>query len=605
MFHISELKEIFLMFPAKDKRKLYLVIVTQVLLSFLDLAGIAAIGILGSVAVYGIQSKVTGNNVTKVLEILNIDTFPFQRQVAFLGMIAVIIFLSKTVVSIYLTRKTLLFLSRRGALIASNLVSSLFSKSISGINKFTHQELIYAISNGIDVMTVRVIGSAITLISDIALLTVIFIGLLILNFSSSILVILVFTVLVTITNKFLKARAFTFGSNEALYGVESNEKISEILNTYRESVVKGRRKYYIDNIKSLKYKLAEATAMRNYLPNLNKYIMETTVIVGALLISGFQFILNDALHAISNLTIFLAAITRIAPAVLRIQQGLLFINSGLGTVERTLEIIKISAVGSDQEVVDSLPDFEYEGFTGSININNLNFTYGAESDFELSEINFTILPGQHLAISGSSGAGKTTLVDIILGVLDPTSGSIEISGTDPLSAFLRWPGATAYVPQDIVITEGTVWQNVALGFDFDPTHESYIWEALKLSHLDEYVKNLPEGLMTKVGERGHKLSGGQRQRLGIARALFTKPKLLVLDEATSALDGETEADIAEAIKSLKGSTTVLLIAHRLSSVRNADAVIFMENGKLLASGTFEAVRRIAPNFDKQANLMGL
>jgi ABC-type multidrug transport system fused ATPase/permease subunit len=174
-----------------------------------------------------------------------------------------------------------------------------------------------------------------------------------------------------------------------------------------------------------------------------------------------------------------------------------------------------------------------------------------------------------------------------------------------LSAFLRWPGATAYVPQDIVITEGTVWQNVTLGFDFDPTHEPYIWEALKLSHLDEYVKNLPEGLLTKVGERGHKLSGGQRQRLGIARALFTKPKLLVLDEATSALDGETEADIAQAIKSLKGSTTVLLIAHRLSSVRNADAVIFMENGKILASGTFEAVRKIAPNFDKQANLMGL
>jgi len=605
MINISALKQIFLLFPVKDKRKLYLVVAIQILLSFLDLAGIAAIGILGSIAVNGIQSKVTGNKVTKVLEILNIDTLPFQRQVAFLGLIAVIIFVSKTVVSIYLTRKTLLFLSRRGALIASNLVSSLFSKSITGINRFTHQELIYVISNGIDVMTVRVIGSAITLVSDIALLTVIFIGLLVVNFSASILILLVFAVLVIVTNKFLKTRAFTFGSNEALYGVESNEKISEILSTYREAVVKGRRKYYIDNIKSLRYKLAEVMAMRNFLPNLNKYIMETTVIVGALLISGIQFIINDASHAISNLTIFLAAITRIAPAVLRIQQGLLFINTGLGTVGRTLEIIKISAKGSDQEVVDKLPDFKYEGFTGSININNLSFIYGPESKFFLSEINFTILPGQHLAISGSSGAGKTTLVDIILGVLDPTSGNIEISGTDPLSAFLRWPGATAYVPQDIVITEGTVWQNVTLGFDFDPTHEPYIWEALKLSHLDEYVKNLPEGLLTKVGERGHKLSGGQRQRLGIARALFTKPKLLVLDEATSALDGETEADIAQAIKSLKGSTTVLLIAHRLSSVRNADAVIFMENGKILASGTFEAVRRIAPNFDKQANLMGL
>jgi ABC-type multidrug transport system fused ATPase/permease subunit len=454
-------------------------------------------------------------------------------------------------------------------------------------------------------MTVRVIGSSISLISDFVLLIVIFFGLLLVNFSASILILLVFTVLVVFTNKFLKSRSFKFGTSEALLGVESNEKVFEILNTYRESVVKGRRKYYIDNIKSLRYKIAEANAMRYYLPNLNKYIMETTVIVGALLISGIQFILYDASHAISNLTIFLAAITRIAPAVLRIQQGLLFINSGLGTAGRTLEIIKMSLKGNPQEIVDSIPDFKYEGFIGSININNLSFNYGPESKFKLSDINFTILPGQHLAISGSSGAGKTTLVDIILGVLDPTSGSIEISGTDPLSAFLKWPGSTAYVPQDVVITEGTVWQNVTLGFDFDPTHESYIWEALKLSRLDEYVKNLPEGLLTEVGERGHKLSGGQRQRLGIARALFTKPKLLVLDEATSALDGETEADIAEAIKSLKGSTTVLLIAHRLSSVRSADAVIFMENGKISANGTFEAVRKIAPNFDKQANLMGL
>jgi ABC-type branched-subunit amino acid transport system ATPase component len=434
---------------------------------------------------------------------------------------------------------------------------------------------------------------------------VLFAGLLLVNFSTSVSILSVFLLLITITNKFLKSKAFQLGSNEALYGVKSNEKISEILNTYRESVVKGRRKYYINYIRDLRYKLAEVTAKRMFLPNLNKYIMETTVILGALFIAGIQFALNDASHAIANLAIFLAAITRIAPAILRIQQGTLSINSGLGTVKRTLEIIEKSSLGVSQQSTNKLPDFTYEGFNASVNINNLDFIYGLESKFNLTKINFNISAGQHLAISGSSGAGKTTLVDIILGVLDPTSGSINISNTDPLNAFLRWPGATAYVPQDIVIVDGTIWQNVALGFDVDPKHEPFIWEALKLSHLDIYIKNLPEGLLTKVGERGHKLSGGQRQRLGIARALFTKPKLLVLDEATSALDGETEADIAEAIKSLKGTTTVLLIAHRLSSVRSADKIIFMENGKISASGTFDEVRKIAPDFDKQANLMGL
>ena len=210
-----------------------------------------------------------------------------------------------------------------------------------------------------------------------------------------------------------------------------------------------------------------------------------------------------------------------------------------------------------------------------------------------------------VAITGSSGAGKTTLVDLLLGVHTPTSGDIYIAGVSPLDAFQKWPGATAYVPQETVIINGNIWENIVLGFDYDPEHEKYIREALKLSNLEEYVQSLPEGLFTKVGDRGHKLSGGQRQRLGIARALFTKPKLLVLDEATSSLDAQTESDITEAIKSLKGKTTIIMIAHRLSSVRNADQVIFMNNGKIESIGTFEEVRKEVSNFDKQANLMGL
>lgn len=175
----------------------------------------------------------------------------------------------------------------------------------------------------------------------------------------------------------------------------------------------------------------------------------------------------------------------------------------------------------------------------------------------------------------------------------------------PLDAFKQWPGVTAYVPQDIVIVNGTIWENIALGFLFDQNHESHIWDALKLAQLDDYVRNLPQGIVTQVDERGYKLSGGQRQRLGIARALYAKPKILVMDEATSALDGETESDIANSIKSLRGKTTVLIIAHRLSSVRNADQVVFMSSGSIIAKGTFTQVREIVPEFNRQANLMGL
>jgi len=274
-------------------------------------------------------------------------------------------------------------------------------------------------------------------------------------------------------------------------------------------------------------------------------------------------------------------------------------------VGRTVEIIRESLEGENQNTGGKEPNFTYADFNASVVISELCYRYSSSSHFELSEINLNIPQGQHLAISGSSGAGKTTLVDLILGVLSPNSGTIKLSGLNPLDAFEKWPGAIAYVPQDITLVNATVWENITLGFDYDPSHEIYIWEALKLAHLDEYIQNLADGLFTVVGEKGSRLSGGQRQRLGIARALFTKPKLLVLDEATSALDGETEADIAEAIKSLKGKVTVLLIAHRLSSVRNADKIIFMSQGEIKAFGSFDEVRKQAPDFDKQANLMGL
>jgi ABC-type multidrug transport system fused ATPase/permease subunit len=161
----------------------------------------------------------------------------------------------------------------------------------------------------------------------------------------------------------------------------------------------------------------------------------------------------------------------------------------------------------------------------------------------------------------------------------------------------------AYVPQNITIMNTSVRENISQGYEFDLMDEKRIWSALKIAHLDEFVKALPNGLETQVGEYGNQISGGQRQRLGIARALFTSPKLLIFDEATSALDGETEALISQTIRELKGKCTVVLIAHRISSVINADKVIFMENGRITAEGSFEEVRRISPTFENQVNLM--
>ena len=197
------------------------------------------------------------------------------------------------------------------------------------------------------------------------------------------------------------------------------------------------------------------------------------------------------------------------------------------------------------------------------------------------------------------------LSDIILGVILPNKGFIKISGNDPLIAIEKWPGAIAYVPQDVMVSNCTVRENVGLGYANDEIDDSLVLQALSVAHLDTFIQTLPKGLATNVGDRGTKLSGGQRQRLGIARAVFTKPKMLVLDEATSSLDGQSESDISDSINEMRGEITVILIAHRLSTVKNADKVIYLENGKIVSVGTFNEVRRNVPNFEKQASLMGL
>jgi len=189
--------------------------------------------------------------------------------------------------------------------------------------------------------------------------------------------------------------------------------------------------------------------------------------------------------------------------------------------------------------------------------------------------------------------------------LNPDEGVITISGLSPALAISTWPGSIAYVPQDVMISNGTIKENVALGYPEAEVIDEDVWKALEAAQLSEFIKTLPNGLNTQTGDRGTRLSGGQRQRLGIARAMFTRPLLLILDEATSSLDGETEANITDSVQKMRGEVTVVMIAHRLSTVRHADLVVYMESGKVVATGNFDEVRKLVPNFDKQAQLMGL
>ena len=589
-----------------DRRKVSVVVVIQIILGGLDLLGVALIGVVGALAVSGVQSQKPGNRVSAVLDFIGLDGFDFQTQTALLGLTAGLILVGRTVLSVFFTRKALFFLGRRGAAISANLTSRVLAQSLLAVQQRTSQETLYALTSGVGSITLGLLGSVVTMASDVSLLVVLAIGLVVVDPTVAISSFLFFMLIAVILHRVMSGRAMRLGTRNSELSIQSNEKIVEVLSSYRESLVRNRRSYYAQQIGKIRFDLANVNAELAFMPNVSKYILETTVVLGALLLSAAQFLLQDAGHAVGTLAIFLAAGTRIAPAILRVQQGLLSIRSSAGSALPTLDLAESLANIKASEVKESeILETEHEGFAGSIEIRDATFTYPGKSEPAISNVSLRVNPGSFVAFVGPSGAGKTTIVDILLGILPPQSGSVQISDVDPMSAITKWPGAIAYVPQDVAIASGSFRENIALGFPIELASDEAVLTPLQVAHLDDFVLSTPHGLDTEVGERGAKVSGGQRQRLGIARALFTKPKLLVLDEATSALDAETESNVALAISSLRGNTTVVMIAHRLATVRNADLVVYLDQGQALAQGTFDEVRAAVPDFDRQAQLLGL
>jgi ABC-type multidrug transport system fused ATPase/permease subunit len=588
-----------------DRRKITGVTILQIFMGGLDLLGVVAVGLLGALSVSGLQSNVPGDRLGAALRILQIQDSTFQTQASILGISAVVLLVGRTILSIFFTRRILFFLSRRGAKISADLISRLLSQSLLLVQSRTTQETVYAVTTGVERIVLQVLATGVVWIADLSLLIIMIVGLLVIDPITAVATFLVFSLIAYFLYRFMHIRAGDLGNESSNLNIRSNERIVEVFASYRESVVRNRRDYYAREIGKLRFSLANSSAEVAFLPYVSKYVIETTVVVAAVLIGAVQFSLQDASHAIATLAIFLAAGTRIAPAILRLQQGSIYIKNGLGLSAPTFDLIDSLGNAPMVENVDDTVDSIHEGFISEIVVENVTLTYPDKRVPAIEDVSFTIPAGSSIAFVGPSGAGKTTIIDILLGVLNPDSGKVLISGLPPLLAVAKWPGAVSYVPQDVVISAGTIRENIALGYPIEEASNELVLGALKVAHLDGFVSSLPHGIDTQVGERGARISGGQRQRLGIARAMFTRPHLLVLDEATSSLDGETEANISDAIHSLRGSTTVVIIAHRLSTVRNADRVVYLSEGKILATGTFDEVRKAVPDFDLQAKIMGL
>lgn len=345
--------------------------------------------------------------------------------------------------------------------------------------------------------------------------------------------------------------------------------------------------------------LAHGRQRTVFLAAASRQTLEGAVTVGIGLLAAGLFALQTSAEAVASLGLVVAVAFRALPSVSRLLSTLNAMRSALVSLERLQEELGQATTHEDRE------EQKPPTFAKSIQFCEVSYTYRGAQGPALAGISFDIPAGSSIGIVGTSGAGKTTMVDLLLGLLEPTGGRITVDGV-PLDRgnILGWRRLIGYVPQDVFMLDSAIRDNVVFaGRDF-PAPDDEVWAALEQAQLAEFVRSLPDGLDTLIGERGARMSGGQRQRIGIARALYRQPSLLVLDEATSALDLLTEAAIAETIESLDRSITKVIIAHRLTTVRGCDHIVFLANGALMAIGTFDEIAATVPEFNRLVRLSG-
>lgn len=603
--YLKQVKLTLTLFEDRDKKVIKRIIVLQTIFGLLDLIGVALVGVVGALAVRGVKSQEVGDRTSLILRIAHLENFNLRAQLLVIGSIAVGTFLFKTIVNLYYSRKILFFLNRRCAKISSNLFKQIMEQPIEIVNARPVQETIWILNSGVNSLAVGILTSAMTIVADFSLLILLGVGLTIVDPLTTLITFVVFSVLGLGLYAISHNRMQHFGIVRSRLDIQTNQQVSQGLTSYREIFVKNRRDFYTEKIQSARQMYALADAEMRFIPTVSKYAIELAIVIGALIVSILQFSINDSSRAVAMLALFLAASTRVAPAILRIQQGFVQLKGFVGTSKPALELIE-SLSKIEPRIELKLRQTESgKTFSPTIKVKNLNFTYLNSGREALQNINLELEPGKILAVVGASGAGKSTLVDLFLGILNPTSGEVLISDMAPGLAIRLYPGKIAYVPQDVSITNGSIRENITIGYEDNQFTDEEILEALKVAQLEEFVNQCEDGLNSQVGDRGTSLSGGQRQRLGIARALVSKPKLLILDEATSSLDAESEARISYAILRLKGQVSVVLVAHRLSTIRHADTIVFLKDGAIAGIGTFAELRESIPEFDRQARLMGL
>jgi len=575
-------KVLYLLTPYERKRAGFLLPMALVI-AFIDMIGVASI--LPFVAVLSNPSVIETNEILKTIfqfsNKFGIETY--QKFLFVLGIIVFVLFITSITMKALTTYLQLIFLKMIEYTIGKRLIENyihqpytwFLNKHSADIGKSILSEVAIVVKNSLQ--PVMIIITQLFVASSIIFLLILHDPKL--SLAACLTLIITYVLTYTFARRYLRHLGEERLKNNKLRFTA----VSELFNAFKEIKVGLLEKNYIKRFTESSQTLAKNEASSDILAAIPHFALEAAAFGGMILLILFLISINSTLdNILPIIALYALAGYRIMPAIRSIYISAVQLRFVSPSLDALVEDLERSTTSFNENQ-------NFLTFNKEITLNHVYYQYPNSSNSVLKDISLSIQAFSTAGIVGSTGSGKTTIIDVILGLLEPKRGTLKVDGTIINKDNQRsWQRTIGYVPQQIYITDDTVAANIAFGVDYKNINQEAVEYAAKLSNLHEFVINeLPIKYQTKVGERGVKISGGQRQRIGIARALYHKPQLLIMDEGTSSLDNITEYIIMETISKIKKNITIILIAHRLNTVKNCDNIFILQNGQVKDQGSFE------------------
>lgn len=581
----------------RDKKIFGIIIGILGFTALLDIIGIFFVGVVGAlVASYLVASNLNAT-VLDVVTLFGLENYSTKFLIFIFSLLTLVFFTLKSFLSVFISHRVLIFYSQKQTEFSTMLYRKLLKSSFGWLKKQNSERIYTAIDVGSHAIFIRVIGNSILIISDTMLLFFVLIFLVLFNPIVSFFTFVFFLFIAIILQKVIGKKASDYGKSYTENLMSSSGLLTIASSSFKEIFVMNKKDYFVDKFRNSDSLKSIATAKGLWIQQIPKYIFEIALAIGIFLLS-FSLLI-ESVNNISVLMIFTVASGRLVPAIFRIQSSVLGINLAYSNALVAVNFLDELQVRDDFK--SKIPDDSLLN-APSIEINSLFYKFPGTNNYLLEDISINIGAGEIVAFVGQSGTGKTTLVDLILNIYEPDKGKIIVK--DGLKKVtVGQVNGIAYVPQHPLILKGSIAENIAFGMDRKDVNLDALNYAITNANLDALIKTLPDGVDTELSNLGGILSGGEKQRIALARALYMKPKLLVIDEGTSALDYTSEKSITESLMALQGSVTIIIVAHRITTIKKIKEIYFLDSGKVIGSGNYLTLQRLVPEFANWVDLL--